>query len=479
MRLAGGDPYGDLPDVIAALEQHGYAQEAATADALFGLHSKRDERQRQLLQSTYEAHRHCLEPPYEFVDDRRASRDVKASVIVSLYNAADKLPRFLRALSLQTLFAAGKAELILIDSGSPDDEYAVFRRMAGELKLPVVYARSAERETIQSAGIAGYGCLAASICHSLASTRECGRRRWNVLARELDADPGLDWVQANSLMTSVNAQGQWLSDVLSYDRSGYRQSLVYLDTCYLSWVGAMYRRSIHDRCGYYDASFGAAGDTEFKCRVLPHIKTKVVPEMLGVFWNYPSGQTTCSPRAEIEDLRAWHLHRTLAGVRYAFEHGPWRKSKNCSTLRSGYRKSYCRRLSTDVEYACNLAAHLKQRTDGSRDRRTVDANRLTARSLSFAGLAAASVRPSLGAFAVARLLSGGENRAPTLRPRPRTHSPRLPGIQRQSLRAARRNLAEGRLILTTILLHMRSACTAATEENKIDFAMPDLIRNKC
>ena len=333
MRLAGGDPYGDLPDVIAALEQHGYAQEAATADALFGLHSKRDERQRQLLQSTYEAHRHCLEPPYEFVDDRRVSRDVKASVIVSLYNAADKLPRFLRALSLQTLFAAGKAELILIDSGSPDDEYAVFRRVAGELKLPVVYARSVERETIQSAWNRGIRLSRGEYLSFLGVDEGVRPQTLERLARELDADPGLDWVQANSLMTSVNAQGQWRADVLSYDRSGYRQSLVYLDTCYLSWVGAMYRRSIHDRCGYYDASFGAAGDTEFKCRVLPHIKTKVVPEMLGVFWNYPSGQTTCSPRAEIEDLRAWHLHRTLAGVRYAFERGPWRKSKNCSTLR--------------------------------------------------------------------------------------------------------------------------------------------------
>jgi glycosyltransferase involved in cell wall biosynthesis len=362
MRLAGGDPYGDLPDVLAVLEQHGYAREAATADALFGLHSKRDERQRQLLQGAYETHRHCLEQPYEFVDDRRASREVKASVIVSLYHAADKLPKFLRAMSLQTLFAAGKAELILIDSGSPAGEYAVFRRMADELLLPVVYARSAARETIQSAWNRGIRLSRGEYLSFLGVDEGVRPQALERLARELDADPALDWVQADSLMTSVNAQGQWLADVLSYDRSGYRQSLVYLDTCYLSWVGAMYRRSIHDRCGYYDASFGAAGDTEFKCRVLPHIKTKVIPEMFGVFWNYPSGQTTCSPRAEIEDLRAWHLHRTLAGVRYAFQRRPLAEVEELLYAALGYRKSYSRRLSTDVEYACNLAAHLKQRT---------------------------------------------------------------------------------------------------------------------
>lgn len=363
MRLAGGDPYEDLPDVIAALNQHGYAREASTADALFGPYPNRDERQRRLLQSAEAAHRRCPEQPYQFVDDRRAGREVKASVVVSLYNAADKLPTFLRALALQTLLAAGKAELILIDSGSPDREYAVFREMAGALRFPVVYARSVERETIQSAWNRGIALSRGDYLAFLGVDEGVRPQALELLARELDADPALDWVQANSLATNVNERGQWLADALCYDRSGYRQSLVYLETCYLSWVGAMYRRSIHDRCGYYDPSFGAAGDTEFKCRVLPHIKTKVVPETLGVFWNYPSGQTTCSPRAELEDLRAWHLHRTVAGVRYAFERRPLAEVEELLYASLRYRKSYCRHMSTDVEYAYNLATFLKQQTN--------------------------------------------------------------------------------------------------------------------
>ena len=58
---------------------------------------------------------------------------------------------------------------------------------------------------------------------------------------------------------------------MPYDRRKYQQDLVYLETCYLSWVGALYRRSIHDRFGYYDGSFRGAGDTEFKSRILPFI----------------------------------------------------------------------------------------------------------------------------------------------------------------------------------------------------------------
>ena len=39
-----------------------------------------------------------------------------------------------------------------------------------------------------------------------------------------------------------------------------------------------------------------------------------IPQTLGVFLNYPEERTTASPKAEIEDLRAWYLHRTVAGL---------------------------------------------------------------------------------------------------------------------------------------------------------------------
>jgi glycosyltransferase involved in cell wall biosynthesis len=367
MRLAGEDRFHDISLVKTALEQSGYGREAEVADAMFGGHPDRDERCARLLEEAYQRHRRVQELPYELVDDRRPDGGQRlASVIVSLYDAADKLPMFLRALSLQTILAAGKAEVILVDSGSPGNEYAVFKQMAEELKIPLLYARSAQRETIQSAWNRGIGLSRGKYLSFLGVDEAILPTTLETLARELEADPALDWVQADSIVTNVDAQGQWLSDVMVYDRSGYLQQLVYLETCYLSWVGALYRRDIHERFGYYDASFGAAGDTEFKGRVLPFIKTKHLPQTLGIFWNYPSGQTTCSPRAEIEDLRAWYLHRTLAGVRYAFGGRTRADAEELLYATLRYRKSYCRHWSTDVEYAVNLAQFLKeQRPDAA------------------------------------------------------------------------------------------------------------------
>ncbi|MGH7135022.1 MAG: hypothetical protein ACREHD_04735, partial [Pirellulales bacterium] len=121
--------------------------------------------------------------------------------------------------------------------------------------------------------------------------------------------------------------------------------------------------------GYYDASFAAAGDTEFKNRVLPFIRSKAIPQTLGVFWNYPDGQTTRSPRAEIEDLRAWYLHRTAGGVAYLLENSGVHETESLLLAALQYRKSYCRHISSDLEYASHVVQYLEQRWPESRTAR--------------------------------------------------------------------------------------------------------------
>jgi hypothetical protein len=127
----------------------------------------------------------------------------------------------------------------------------------------------------------------------------------------------------------------------------------------------MYRRSIHDRFGYYDETFRSAGDTEFKNRILSYIKVKFVDRMLGLFLNYPNGQTTSSLMAEIEDSRAWYLYHTPGGVRYAFENRPVEEAEALLCTALGYRKSYCRHISSDIEYASYLARYIDTRKPAS------------------------------------------------------------------------------------------------------------------
>ncbi|HET6883674.1 MAG TPA: glycosyltransferase [Pirellulales bacterium] len=359
MRLAGGDRFHDLPWVTRTLAEGGFQREAEAVQAMYSASDNRDTRCQELLEKALDSHRTYRPQPFELVDDRRSSGRCRVSVVVSLYNAADKLPLFLQTLGLQTLVRSRQADVVLIDSGSPGDEYRVFRDWAERSGASAVYARSSERESIQAAWNRGIELAHGDHLSFLGVDEAILPHTLELLAAELDADPRVDWVQANSLVTNVNKQGHWVSDIMTYDRTNYDQPLVYLETCYLSYVGALYRRRIHDRFGYYDASFGAAGDTEFKNRVLPYIKSRVIPRTLGIFWNYPTGQTTCSPRAEIEDLRAWYLHRTLGGVRYALQNLDLSAAESLLYSSLQYRKSYCRHWSTDIEYAHNLAEFLR------------------------------------------------------------------------------------------------------------------------
>lgn len=361
MRLLGYDRFGELPLVSNTLRENGFSLEAKAAEAMFKDINKQEEKCFNFLQQMYQKNLHYQPQEYEFVDERREKSEYKVSIIVSLYNAAAKLPLFLQLLSYQTMIQKQQAEVILIDSGSPDEEYKVFQELAPKFNIPFVYARSKNRETIQSAWNRGILMVRSPYITFLGVDETILPECLDVLATELDNNPDVDWVISHSLVSNVDMQGNRVNDIMLYDRRGYKQNFVYLETCYLSLVGGLYRHNIHERYGYYDPTYRGAGDTEFKNRVLPHIKTKMVNRVLGLFLNYPDERTTQSPLGEIEDIRAWYLHRTLAGVKYAFDNKNPEEVEEFLYDALAYRKSYCTHTSSDLEYACNLVLFLRQK----------------------------------------------------------------------------------------------------------------------
>ena len=361
IRLLGIDAYHDLPRVVRTMVAHDFTREAEALKAIY-------EDQSHALSGASSFSREpwpsITNPRDQWSSSGRRTVAIlrsRVAVIVSLYKAADKLPLFLHAVRSQTLLQSRQLELILVDSGSPDDEHAALSQTLAEFALPYFYVRTATRETIQTAWNRGIGLARAPYLSFLGVDETVTADALAVLADALDDDPTVDWVTGDSLLTEVDEKGRWLRDVMTYDRDGYTQNHVYLETCYLSWVGAMYRRSIHDRFGYYDGSFRATGDNEFKCRILPFIKTQRIPRLLGSFLNYPDPRATGSPVAELEDIRAWYLHRTPGGVRYAMKDRDPSDVEKLLLLSLHYRKSYTKHSSSDVEFAANVSAYLQER----------------------------------------------------------------------------------------------------------------------
>ncbi len=362
MKLSGEDKFNRLDLVVLELKKHGFHKEAEVALAMFGKEKNKKEKCLDILNEAYKHHLKCnIAKDYIVFDDNREKNTYRVSIIVSLYNAADKLPLFLSSIEHQSLFEKQEAELIFVETGSTKNDYEVFKSLKQSMNIPMIYAKTSQRETIQSAWNRGISLARGSYLSFLGVDEMIIPSALEILASELDNNSEIDWVQSNTIVTDVDEDGTWKRDVMTYDRDGYMQEFVYLETCYLSWVGALYRKSIHDRFGYYDATFKAAGDTEFKNRILPHIKTKQISKTLGYFLNYPDGQTTNSPIAEIEDLRAWYLHRTIAGIEYAFSKFSLDKLENLFMKSLHYRKSYTKHISTDIEYAYLLLTYIKEK----------------------------------------------------------------------------------------------------------------------
>ena len=366
MRWLGRDVYGDLVVAASTLRDHGYALEA---DALIAMYVPESERQiSEFLSARYEALREFPWKLWDKVDDRRSkSATPRLSIIVSLYNAENKLDLFLRMIAQDLMIRRGEAELLLIDSGSPTNEYGVFKEVMDRTPLPAFYGRSTNRETIQAAWNRGIGEARGDYLTFLGVDEAITPFASKLLAARLDEDSGIDWVVSDTIVTNADKRQIYDSDVMKYNRRDFRDWSHYLDCTFLNYVGCMYRRSIHNRFGYYDETFGAAGDNEFKNRVLPHIRCAYVPKMLGIFNNFPEDRATQSPRAELEETRSWYIHRTPAGMRYAFQSRPVEQAQELLAATLGYRKAYTGgHVSTDFQLAESVAALLTDRSDDSK-----------------------------------------------------------------------------------------------------------------
>jgi hypothetical protein len=91
LRHLGNDRFDLLPEVVVCLENAGYLKEAQATLAMYGNPSNAEELTFCHLQQAFSSNRSRLEKPFELVQDSRTVESPKVSVIVSLYNASEKL----------------------------------------------------------------------------------------------------------------------------------------------------------------------------------------------------------------------------------------------------------------------------------------------------------------------------------------------------------------------------------------------------
>jgi len=368
IRLTGRDPFGRLPLVQAALEAEGMAEVARAIGVVHGPGAVPSD-VTDLL-----AHRRArlrdINPLSKAVvsriaDTRKGDRPAEISILVSLFNVGTKLTRFLSQLSRQTAAQEGRVELVFVDASSSldDSSVALAAAEAGPFKDRVVYIHASSRISIQAAWNVALQHSRGEFITCLGVDETLYPVALSSLAAAMRSNPCVDWAMSSSIVGEVNARGAPVRDKMFYDRDGATRDMTMLDTTYLSWVGGLYRRSVHERFGYYDPDFRAAGDTEFKNRILPYINVCYVPGTLGIFQDYPEERASAGVRAELEDSLAWYLFRTPSGAASLLDRCSTSELESIVRWCAGLRKCYKSKPSSDVEFGIAASAALAARPD--------------------------------------------------------------------------------------------------------------------
>jgi GT2 family glycosyltransferase/glycosyltransferase involved in cell wall biosynthesis/Flp pilus assembly protein TadD len=208
------------------------------------------------------------------------SSGIIVSAIVSTYNAERFMEGCLRDLVEQTLFTKGHLEIIVIDSGSQQNEGQIVRKYQ-ERYQNIRYIRT-ERETIYAAWNRG---VQAASGKYLTNTNTDDRHRRDALermAQELDRHPDVALVYADSFVTKRENDTFDTAQISGVFRWPQFERLMLFKLCFIG-PQPMWRKRVHDQYGLFDGAMKSAGDYEFWLRISGTEKLHHIPETLGLY----------------------------------------------------------------------------------------------------------------------------------------------------------------------------------------------------
>lgn len=206
------------------------------------------------------------------------------SAIVSTYKAERFMEGLLKDLLQQTI--GNKLEIVVIDSGSPENEGAIVQAYQKKFPGRIIYERT-ERETVYAAWNRGIQ-LARGTYITNANTDD--RRRndaYEVLSSYLETHPEIGLVYSDCIITTEPNEtflcnsGRGLFKFEEHDREKLLRGF-----CYVGPM-PMWRKTIHDEVGYFDPDFITSGDLEFWVRASEKFDFKKIPQLLGLYMKRP------------------------------------------------------------------------------------------------------------------------------------------------------------------------------------------------
>jgi glycosyltransferase involved in cell wall biosynthesis/SAM-dependent methyltransferase len=207
------------------------------------------------------------------------------SAIVSTYNSERFLQGCLQDLENQTI--ADKLEIIVVNSGSQENEEAIVRQFQQRYNN-IVYIKTEQREGVYAAW---NRAVKAARGRFLTNANTDDRHREDaleIMANTLLASPDIALVYGDQICTDT-PNGTFANHhaTLMAKRPDFSRERLLFGCC----VGSqpMWRKSLHNEFGYFDETLTCAADWDFWLRISNKYKFKHVPEFLGLYYHNKDG----------------------------------------------------------------------------------------------------------------------------------------------------------------------------------------------
>lgn len=208
----------------------------------------------------------------------------RVSIITSLFKGDKFIESFMREIVKQTIF--NQCELIIINANSPEDEETKI--------LPYVerYSNIIYIKLVKDPGIYGVWNMAIKLARGeyIVNANVDDGFRYNALGKYmhvLDKNPDIDLVYSDYCLVEAFPTSFY---AIKYAKIRRKRdfSLSALAFECLPNCHPMWRKSMHEKYGYFDDTYFSTGDYEMWIRAaLQGSKFKRIPEILGFFYNDP------------------------------------------------------------------------------------------------------------------------------------------------------------------------------------------------
>ena len=216
----------------------------------------------------------------------------KISIITSVYDGDEFIRPFLEDITRQTVFEK-KCELILINANSPGSEEEVINEYLEKYPDNIVYRKLEEDPGIY--GVWNIGVEMAS-GEYLTNANLDDRKAPNSLekhAKDLFLNEGVDLVYADMLITD-NPNETFENNSSNGRKYNFPEySFDNLKMMNMPHASPMWRKTIHEKHGLFNAKYKSAGDWEMWLRATSGGSLlKKMPNTLGLYYFNPTGIST-------------------------------------------------------------------------------------------------------------------------------------------------------------------------------------------